>query len=78
MKKGYKRLLQRGIEGVILELGLISCGFNLHRFHLKILATRKTECPFFVVLRFPLGCFFTAPFLQYGSFLSARDIKGEG
>ena len=33
--KGYKRLYRRGIEGVILELGLISCGFNLHKFHLK-------------------------------------------
>jgi len=31
----YKRLRRRGIEGVILELGLISCGFNLHKFHLK-------------------------------------------
>ena len=33
--KGYKRLRRRGIEGVILELGLISCGFNLHKYHLK-------------------------------------------
>jgi len=33
--KGYKRLYRRGIAGVILELGLISCGFNLHKFHLK-------------------------------------------
>ena len=31
----YKRLHRRGIEGVILELGLISCGFNLHKFYLK-------------------------------------------
>ena len=23
------------MEGVILELGLISCGFNLHKFYLK-------------------------------------------
>ena len=28
-KKGYKRLHRRGIEGVILELGLISCGLTL-------------------------------------------------
>ena len=33
--RGYKRLHRRGIEGVILELGLISCGFNLHKYHLK-------------------------------------------
>ena len=33
--RGYKRLRRRGLEGVILELGLISCGFNLHKYHLK-------------------------------------------
>ena len=33
--RGYKRLYRRGIEGVILEVGLISCGFNLHKFYLK-------------------------------------------
>lgn len=33
--KGYKRLRRRRIEGVILELGMISCGFNLHKYHLK-------------------------------------------
>lgn len=31
----YDRLRRRGIEGVILELGLISCGINLHKYHLK-------------------------------------------
>ena len=36
--RGYKRLRRRGIEGVILELGLISCGFNLHKYHLKKMA----------------------------------------
>ena len=41
--KGYRRLRRRGIEGVILELGLISCGFNLHKYHLKMLAKRKEE-----------------------------------
>ena len=39
--KGYKRLRRRGIEGVILELGLISCGFNLYKYHLKKLAMQK-------------------------------------
>ena len=38
---GYKRLRRRGIEGVILELGLISCGFNLSKYHLKKMAMRK-------------------------------------
>ena len=33
--RGYRRLRRRGIEGVILELGLISCGFNLYKYHLK-------------------------------------------
>ena len=41
--KGYRRLRRRGIEGVILELGLISCGFNLYKYHLKMLAKRKEE-----------------------------------
>ena len=39
--KGYKRLRRRGIEGVILELGLISCGFNLYKYHLKKMAMQK-------------------------------------
>ena len=30
-----------GIEGVILELGLISCGFNLHKYHLKKMAAQE-------------------------------------
>ena len=33
--RSYKRLHRRGLEGVILELGLVSCGFNLHKYHLK-------------------------------------------
>ena len=36
----YKRLRRRGMEGVILELGLISCGFNLHKFYLKRLSAQ--------------------------------------
>jgi len=39
--RNYKRLHRRGIEGVILELGLISCGFNLHKYHLKKIAAQK-------------------------------------
>ncbi len=40
--KGYRRLRRRGLEGVILELGLISCGFNLYKYHLKKMALQKT------------------------------------
>ena len=39
--RGYKRIRRRGIEGVILELGLISCGFNLHKYHAKRIALQK-------------------------------------
>ena len=39
--KGYKRLRRRGIEGVIMELGLISCGFNLYKYHIKKMAAQK-------------------------------------
>ena len=39
--KGYKRLRRRGIEGVVLELGLISCGFNLYKYHLKKMAMQE-------------------------------------
>lgn len=39
--RGYRRLRRRGIEGVILELGLISCGFNLHKYHAKRMALQK-------------------------------------
>ena len=33
--KSYKRLKRRGLESVILELTLISCGFNLYKYHNK-------------------------------------------
>ena len=39
--RGYKRLRRRGIEGVVLELGLISCGFNLHKYHLKRMTAQR-------------------------------------
>ena len=39
--RGYNRLRRRSTKGVILELGLISCGFNLHKYHLKTLAAAK-------------------------------------
>ena len=33
--KAYKRLFRRGEKNVILELTLISCGFNLYKYHNK-------------------------------------------
>lgn len=33
--RGYTRIRRRGINGVMLELRLICCGFNLHKYHLK-------------------------------------------
>ncbi len=34
--KSYERIRRRGIKSVKLEIGLISCGFNLHKYHLKV------------------------------------------
>jgi len=33
--RSYKRLFRRGLKGVILELTLIACGFNLYKLHNK-------------------------------------------
>ena len=33
--KSYKRLFRRGEKSVLLELTLISCGFNLYKYHNK-------------------------------------------
>ena len=33
--RNYKRLRRRGFDSVMLEFGLICCGFNLHKYHLK-------------------------------------------
>ena len=33
--RNYKRLLRRGKENVLLELTLISCGYNLYKYHNK-------------------------------------------
>lgn len=38
--KTYSRVRRRGLKSVILELSMISCGFNLHKFHLKSLTRR--------------------------------------
>ena len=34
--RAYKRLFRRGEKSVILEFTLISCGFNLYKYHNKI------------------------------------------
>ena len=36
----YDRAKRRGLDGLILETVLISCGFNLHKFHLRSMAGR--------------------------------------
>ena len=36
--KAYQRIRRRGLKSVILEISMISCGFNLHKYHLKSLA----------------------------------------
>lgn len=33
--RAYTRARRRGIEGLFLEIAVISCGFNLHKYHLK-------------------------------------------
>lgn len=33
--RSYTRARRRGLKGLFLEIGMISCGFNLHKFHLK-------------------------------------------
>ena len=37
--RSYTRARRRGLKGVILEIALISCGFNLHKYHLKQYST---------------------------------------
>ena len=33
--RSYKRLFRRGEKAVILEFTLISCGYNLYKYHNK-------------------------------------------
>ena len=40
--KSYKRLHRRGLDNVLLEFTLISCGFNLYKYHNK--KTRIQKC----------------------------------
>ncbi len=39
--RGYERFRRRGIKQAILEIALISCGFNLHKYHLSRLSKAK-------------------------------------
>lgn len=39
--KSYKRVRRRGLENVILEVTLISCGFNLYKYYNKINRIKK-------------------------------------
>ena len=39
--KAYKRIKRRGMDNVILELTLISCGFNLCKYHNKKMRVKK-------------------------------------
>ncbi|WP_347455062.1 hypothetical protein [Clostridium sp. DSM 8431] len=34
--RSYKRLFRRGLDNVILELTLISCGYNLYKYNNKL------------------------------------------
>lgn len=39
--RSYRRVRRRGLERLNLELMLVSCGFNLHKFDLKLQAARR-------------------------------------
>lgn len=39
--RSYIRARRRGLKSLFLEFGMISCGFNLHKFHLKKAALRS-------------------------------------
>jgi len=33
--RAYTRVRRRGMQGLLLEIAMISCGFNLYKYHLK-------------------------------------------
>lgn len=39
--RGYEQFRRRGINQAILEIALIRCGFNLHKYHLSRLSKAK-------------------------------------
>ena len=38
--RAYSRVRRRGLKSVILEIAMISCGFNLHKYHMKKVAQK--------------------------------------
>lgn len=42
--KGYKRVKRRGLENVMLEFTLISCGYNLLKYHNNRMKKKKEKC----------------------------------
>ena len=40
--RSYKRAFRRGLDYVILEFTMISCGFNLYKYHNKKLKLRSS------------------------------------
>ena len=38
--RSYTRARRRGLKGIVLEISMISCGFNLHKYHLRQSARR--------------------------------------
>lgn len=40
--RAYQRIRRRGLKSVILEISMISCGFNPHKYHLKTQAWQLT------------------------------------
>lgn len=49
--RSYTETRRRGLDGLIFEISLIACGFNLHKFHLKKTA-QKTAAYFLNILSF--------------------------
>ena len=41
--RGYDQFRRRGLNNVILEIALISCGFNLHKYYLSKLSKAKKQ-----------------------------------
>lgn len=40
--RGYKRIVRRGIKNVLLEVLLVSIGYNLYKYHNKKLRNKRT------------------------------------
>ncbi len=51
--RSYARVRRRDIKALIFKIGLIFCGFNLHKFHLKKLALKYGV---FIILCMAISC----------------------